>query len=478
MSLAKNSLLYILSTICIKAASFFLLPFYSYLITPEEYGYVYVTSAFSNFMSLFMILSLNGAVQRFYFECNDETEVKRMYSNIVGLVTIVIIVIGGGLLLWKDWIANLIGLPILYFKYAIYISIISSYYPLILALLYASEKAIQVSITSIILGVIGIVIQLTLVLNLEDKSLALIQTMLYNAILSFFVFLVYSKKYFTTPRFYINECKEYLRYSLSQWPSSVSAWFVSFSDRLLLNRMKGAHDTGIYGTGSTLAQIPQLLFHSVNKAYVPYVFRNYKVSESDGGKAMSNVVVSTTKLISILIGFITVLIVFSNNIVNILAPKFQASAYIMPLILIAVFIDCCRIIFMNPLSYHLKYVKIKSAIWVFAAVINIILNIILIPKLSAIGACLSCLISYSITLLMILFFANKAMPIHYEWKKLYEITFYSTLFALSYYIGNGILAFIFKIPLTFLYTYKLLSINNVTLKQIIDYVKVLSNKFK
>ena len=46
MSLVKNSLLYIISTLSVKAASFLLLPFYSYLVTPAEYGYVFVVSAF------------------------------------------------------------------------------------------------------------------------------------------------------------------------------------------------------------------------------------------------------------------------------------------------------------------------------------------------------------------------------------------------------------------------------------------------
>lgn len=476
MSLAKNSLLYILSTISIKAASFFLLPFYSYLITPEEYGYVYVTSAFTTFMSLFIVLSLNGAIQRFFFECSTEAEVKKMYSNITGIVTVFVIGIGGGLLFCKEWISELIGLPILYFDYAVYISIISAYYPLILALLYASEKAKQVSLTSIFLGVIGIVIQLILVLHKQDKALALIQTMLYNAILSFCIFLVYSKKYLTIPRFRIKECVEYIKYSLSQWPSSISVWFISFSDRLLLNRIQGARDTGIYGMGSTLGQIPQMLFHSVNKAYVPYVFRHYKDYEKNNASAINNIVIATTKLISILIGIITILIVLSNNIVNILAPRFQESAYIMPLILIAVFIDCNRIIFMNPLSYNLKYVKIKSAIWVFAAACNIALNIMLIPKYSAIGACVSCLISYSITLIFILYFANKAMPIRYERKKLCKIIGCSSLFALGYFAGDKMQSLVIKMPLILVYVYILVKLNNIQLKQIMSYVKVFSFK--
>lgn len=466
MSLAKNSLLYIISTICIKATSFLLLPLYTYLITPEEYGYVYVTSAFVTFMSLFMIISLNGSIQRFYFDCFTEKEIKQLYTNIVSIVTILVLCIGGLLMIFKQFISNTIELPIKYYNYAVYISILSAFYPLILALLYASEKAKQVSLVTIFLGVIGIVIQLVLVLVKTDKGLALIQAMFCNALFSFIVFLVFSRKYLTIPKFTKKECLKYCKYSLSQWPSDISVWLVSFSDRLLLNKFKGAYDTGIYGMGSTLGQIPQILFHSVNKAYVPYVFRHYKEYECGKQEAANAVSSVTTKLFSIIIFIITTLIILSNNIIGILAPQFQNSSYIMPLILFAVLIDCSRIIFMNPLSYNLKYIKIKSAIWFFSAICNIALNIILIPRYSAIGACFSVIFSYSITLLLILFFAKKAMPIQYETPKIYKIVCWSLVFSTAIFIGSNMITLFLKVPLIIIYIFMIFHVNNINYKQV------------
>ena len=49
-SLLKNSFLYLIATISIRATSFLLLPFYSHLVSPEEYGYVYMVSAVSTFL--------------------------------------------------------------------------------------------------------------------------------------------------------------------------------------------------------------------------------------------------------------------------------------------------------------------------------------------------------------------------------------------------------------------------------------------
>lgn len=478
MSLAKNSLLYIISTICIKATSFLLLPLYTYLITPEEYGYVYVTSAFVTFMSLFMIISLNGSIQRFYFDCSNNFEIKQLYSNIVCIVLLLAISISTTLLIFKQPISEIIGLPIKYYNYAVYISLLSAFYPLILSLLYASEKAKQVSLVTIFLGVLGIIIQLTLVLTKEDKGFALIQAMLLNALFSFIIFLIYSRKYITKPNFNSKDCLKYCKYSLSQFPSDISVWLVSFSDRLLLNKLKGAYDTGIYGMGSTLGQIPQILFHSVNKAYVPYVFRHYKEYECGKKEAISIVSNVTTRLFSILTFVITSLIILSNNIIGILAPQFKNSSYIMPLILFAVLIDCSRIIFMNPLSYNLKYIKIKSMIWMFSAICNIILNILLIPRYSAIGACFSVIFSYSITLLLILYFSKKAMPIQYEKLKLYKIVYYSLLFSTSIFLGDNYISLLLKTPIIFFYMFLILKINNINHKQLYKVCQNFSSQIK
>ena len=86
MGLAKNSVLYLISTICLKAVGFFLLPLYTHLVSPEEYGYVYVVSAFVAFMGLFLTLSMHGAIGRFYFDCKSMEDICSMYSQQVATI--------------------------------------------------------------------------------------------------------------------------------------------------------------------------------------------------------------------------------------------------------------------------------------------------------------------------------------------------------------------------------------------------------
>ncbi|WP_281514878.1 oligosaccharide flippase family protein [Phocaeicola sartorii] len=466
MSLAKNSLLYVISTISVKATSFLLLPFYSHLISPDEYGYVYVITAFVNFMSLFMTLSLHGALARFFFDCESEGEVKQLYSTIVLYIFCISTFFALVLYTNSEKISDFLNLPIVYFKYGIFISYISVYYPIILSLLYSKQSAKIVSIASTILGMLGVAIQLIMVLKMDDKSLALIQTLLINAILSFSVFCWFSRRYLTIPILKMNAFILYIKYSVSQFPSDMSVWLVQFSDRLFINKFIGAFDAGIYGMGSQLGQIPQILFHSVNRAYVPFSFLKYKENENGNKRALDDIVRSNVMVVSILTSLIAILIVMSNNLIALLASQYAKVANVMPMVLIAIWIDCMRILFMHPLAYRVSFMKIKSMIWVLSAVLNIGLNFLLIPRFSIYGACFSLIVSYGLTCILIVFFADKAIKIHYQKKNLTQIIVLAILFSMTYFLGVSLWGFIIKVLLSIIFIYVVIfKCNDVDLKK-------------
>lgn len=470
MALVKNSLLYLISTICLKAVGFLLLPLYTHLVSPTEYGYVYVVSAFQTFMGLFLTLSMHGAINRFYFECKGIEEVKQMYSQQVSTIAFFASIITICMLILKAPISQMLNLPEKYFIYAVLISYFSLFYNMVIALLYAMEQAIRISITSIAVGSSTIIAQLLMVLKLDDKAQALILAMLFSAVLTFVIFLIYSRPFFVIPKFKRDELSKYYKYSLSQLPSDVSVWFVAASDRILLNRMQGASSAGIYGMGNTLGHIPSMIFHSVNKAYVPYVFRHYRESDEGNRNSLKDVAETTTKIESVLTVLVVSLIILSNNIVSTLEARYIDSAIIMPLILFAIWIDCNRIIFMNPLAYNVKYIKVKSLIWVLAALLDVSLNLFLIPRYSAYGACMSLIISYSISCLLILYFSSKAKVVGYNKKRLVQIVLISTFFSASYFLGSNLNALMIKIPIIIIYMSIIVYINNMQIV-IIKYIK-------
>jgi O-antigen/teichoic acid export membrane protein len=402
-----------------------------------------------------------------------------MYSQQVVTITLSASFITALMLAFKPAFSQLLGLPGKYYLYAVLISYFSLFYNLVIALLYAMEQAVKISITSIVVGAGTIVMQLVLVFTMEDKAMALIFAMFFAAIVTFILFIVYSAPYFTWPRFSKSELIKYYKYSISQLPSDVSVWFVAASDRLLLNKIQGASAAGVYGMGNTLGQIPSMLFQSVNKAYVPYVFRHFKESEEGREDALNEVANTAVMVESILTAVVVSLIILSNNIVSLLESRYIDSAIIMPLVLFAVWVDCNRIIFMNPLAYNIKYIKVKSLIWVFAAVLDVGLNLCLIPKYSVYGACASLIISYGVSCLLILHYSKKAMKIRYDGRRLTAVLVVSIIFSMSYFMGSNVKSLLLKLPIIIIYLSIVVYINNmqtIIIRYINHYVKVFFNK--
>lgn len=433
-NLAKNSALYLVSTVVLKATSFLLLPLYSNLIPPEAYGKVYLVSSYVTFFSIFMTFSMQGAMQRFFFDCKSDNEIKELYSTIVIFVFGISSVTAALLLVFNNTIAGWMNLPPVYLLLATATVYLSAFYNLILALLYAQQQAVTISVVSIVCGVLSILTQLTLVLTMQDKAFALVLTMLVGGVMHFALFLWFSRKYLVL-KFNRIKLKSSVYYGLSQFPSDISTFIVSLSDRFILNKYKNSGAVGIYGMGNTLGTIPQVLFSSMNSALAPIIFTNY-TDRKEGKVPDISYSCSLIEKVSILLTIIiTLLIVFSNNIVAILSDKYQQSGFVMFLVLFAVLIDIYRKLFMYPIAYEVKYVKVKSAIWILASALSIGLNLILIPKYSYYGACVSLICANSLTLGLILIASNKAMHPKYKVGKLALILTLSIICSMSFFLG-------------------------------------------
>lgn len=467
----KNSALYLTATLCLRAASFLLLPLYSNLITPEAYGKVYLVSSLITFLTLFLTFSMNSSIQRFFFDCKTAEEVRRMFSTVFYSVFTISTIIVISLLALIAPISRWLDVPQSYMLIAIITVYFSIFYNLIVALLYAKQEAVKISIASIVVGILQIVSQLVLVLNMEDKALAMIIAFGVGGILHLFLFVFFSFKYFTLA-FDSISLRKYVIYGFSQFPSDISTWIVSFFDRIILNKYQNSAAVGIYGMGYTLASVPNVLFQSMNKALSPIVFENYKQSETEGVGVLKYSASIIEKIFVVITLLVCVIAAFSNNIIRILSSNYSQSGTVMLFVLIAVLIDIYRILFMYPLAYNVKYVKVKSIIWVFASIASIGLNLILIPRFSYLGACLTLLIVNSFTFLLIDFFSKKATAPPYQTKKLILIFLISLVFACSFFIGSSWGGFVIKLLLLLVYIVLLRIIYPIDLSGLLKTIKL------
>lgn len=461
--LAKNSFLYLAATLFLQGSKFFLLPLYTHLVSPEEYGVVYLIGTLDSFLAMLFSLSVRGAVSRFYFDNKDPEALKEMYSSIVMFIFYFATVSYLIVIAFVKPLAAFMDIPnYIYLLFGLVGSYVTVFYPIVLALLYVQQKGKVISLITVYAGLFSIFMHLILVINMQDKIMAFMICTLLNGFSQLGIFIVFSKKYLTIkPKF--ENIKEYVVYSLHSVPGDISTWLITFADRIMISKIKGHTDTGLYSIGYKLGQFPSILFHSINKAYVPNIYEKYS---NFNEKNRQQSIKLANYLFALFTGIIFIILVFSKEVILLLDKRYSDSLMIMFVILFSYLLSGYKIIFHNPTNYNKKFVKYKSSIWIIAALVNISLNFLLIPKYSLYGAAVATFITYLLSFISITILANKAIKISYPIKKYIIILLSSFIYLLCFMLDTSILIIGFKTIMTVFYILFLIKVSEFPLNEL------------
>ena len=82
-----NSSIYSILNLFQKGINFLLVPVLTSYLTTYDYGVVAVVTAINAFLNIFYLLSLNGCINRLYYEYKDDVErVKKLFGTVVTFV--------------------------------------------------------------------------------------------------------------------------------------------------------------------------------------------------------------------------------------------------------------------------------------------------------------------------------------------------------------------------------------------------------
>lgn len=448
--LVKNSAIYIVSDFSVKAITFLLLPLFTRLISPDDYGNIQLLVSIGNFLTVIASLTLGSSISRFYFSNNSDFDLKLMFSEIVKFTVFFSTTIYLLIFIFGEYIFFFIKIEFHpYVTITLLSSYFSIYYIFIASLLRAKQDATKLSVITVISSLFSSLLTLILVIQLEDKVFAYLFSILITSIFNFIIFIIFSKNYFYFKKSH-NRIKIYLKYSITRLPIDLSSWIVMLTDRVLLYELKGERDTGIYSVGAKIGQAFQIIFMAINKAFVPFAFEKISKKENNNYDELSNIVLK-------LFGFYCIIwsigVIFSPEIVMLLDSSFYDNIYLLPIILLSFLFLSLKLLFQPPMDYYIEYVKIKALIWIIGSALNVILNIILIPKFSMNGAAFASFLTYFLMLFPIIYFSNKAIPIKYNYFKMIQVFIISVLFSLIFMIKVNLSISILKFIASGFYIY-------------------------
>jgi len=389
--IVTNSALYSFTTLLQKGAAFFLLPLYTAFLTPEDYGIVNVVTSVSSFMAVLIMMALNGAATRFHYKNTDESYRKILWGTITTIVFISSL--GWGTVFFtfhKVLVDPFIG-DISFYPYVVIglaNTIITPLYLLFQSYLQARQDALHYSINTFTNFLVQVALAIVFIAVFKLGALGMLLANVITALVFFlYVLIVY------VPKIKIGidrqVSKQAFGYSLPLLPHQISIWSAGTLDRLFLNGYKGEAITGIYSVGQQFGSVIGTLAYSVNQAFVPWFFQMIEQGKEGLRK------IEQMGLISV-IGyslFAFTISLFAPEILHVMvSEQFREAWQIIPLLSFA-------FVFHGVYFFFINILFVKDTGWVFTVtlasmIVDIVLNILLIPIWGFWGCGIACFMTY------------------------------------------------------------------------------------
>lgn len=200
-------------------------------------------------------------------------------------------------------------------------------------------------------------------------------------------------------------------------PASLATVILTLSDRLLLRYMDSFEAAGIYSVGYKIAGVVFLLYTAFRFAWGPYMFE----------LARDNELANRTypRVLTPLVGFLGIaavgLVGISPELFDwFVGDAFHAGRIVLVPVSVAAIFDAMNLFFGAGMQTRDRTIYIPFVTG-FAAIINILLNIWLIPRFGFVGAAWATLISYIAMAIMSWRTGNPLMPVKYPWNRLFGI---------------------------------------------------------
>jgi len=254
--------------------------------------------------------------------------------------------------------------------------------------------------------------------------------------------------------------KKMLRYSLPIMVGSLAFVTNENLDKLLLGNLIGEKEMGIYAACYKLGVFMTLYIMAFRLGAEPFFFN--QASKKNAKKTYASILTWFTILGAF---FMLIVVVFIDVFAHVLLgkPEYFAALQIVPIILLAnLFLGIY-----NNLSIWYKLTdKTKYGMYfsVLGAIITVLFNIIMIPKIGFMASAWATLITYGFMMLISYVIGKKHYPVPYQLKKVGFYVLFATVFCwFSFVIFRG--EFWFSISAIFSYFGLIFLMEKSTIKQ-------------
>mgnify|MGYP004572035073 CR=1 FL=1 len=384
----KASFCYLIGNFFNKGLAFLTIPIFTRLLSTTDYGIINTYSSWAGILSMIVGFAMHMSIRNAFVDYKDDTEsylstiIKFTLLSSLGFMLIFYAVV-------KIFRIN-ISLSLVFI--CLFHSVASSIIEDVSCYFMMKYNYIKRTILMILPNLISVCVAIFLISYILKKDLYLgkiIPEALTIIIFAIILSLCYTKKGFNTA--YI---KHALKISLPLILHGAALNILSNSDRIMITWLADASQAGIYSLVYSLGMVTYAITLSIDGIWIPW-FTN-KMKE----KSYDEINYITKDYIKLITYIMCGLIIVSPEILKILASKsYWEGIKLIPIIIVANFLFFAYNIYSNLEHYYKKSNQI-TALTILAAVLNLVLNYIFIPKFGYVAAAFTTAISYFVIFIL------------------------------------------------------------------------------
>lgn len=418
-SALKAGFWYTFSNFLVKGIAFISMPLFTRLMSKSDIG------LFSNITSWFTILSIVATLElysslsiaRFDFkeDLNSYISSNLVLGTILTFIFYILFIIFHNLIS-KYLMIDFFTLNIMFIYLLFYPSV--QMFQMKNQFIYNHRPIIFVSLLSAISSTaLSLVLVIFYSNKLIGRTIGYFLPLIIIAIIIYFILLKDNKKI----------SKKYWKYSLAISLPLVfhllAGYLLNSADKIMITKLISPEANAMYSVSYTISMVASLLWSSLNNAWSPWAYDKMEKKQYNDLKEKSK----PYTLFYVIIIFIMML--FAPELLLIMAgKKYLTAKYVIPPVMVGYIFQFVYSLYVNIEFYHKKQKNIALGT-IIAAILNIILNAIFIPKVGYIAAAYTTLVGYMILLIIHFLFVKKLRCTYwYDTKFFINISIISIIF--------------------------------------------------
>jgi O-antigen/teichoic acid export membrane protein len=427
--LTKDSLIYGVGHIATRLLTFLLLPYYSFHLTPAEYGELTLYFLFVGVAQAFFFYGLDIAYLR-YFTLAKEPDARRTVTGTAFLTSLVstaalsiLIIIAAGSLgrviiikpVHPEIVASMVRLcaGILFFDTL-------STFPFLLlrgSLRPAHFTAIKVFNVGVNIG-----LNIWFVGGLNLSVAGIIWANLIASAATLLVLLPVLLRHISF-RIDSNLVREMVRFGLPNIPTYLFVMVIELADRKMIEAYRGLEEAGLYSAGYKLGMFMAVVTGAFRFAWQPFFLSH--ADREDAPRLFSRVL---TYYLLVTLSLFLALTFCANTIVttkwpvigSLLNARYWPGLAVFPIILLAHVFDGVYANLMVGV-YLKKMTSRLPLVTGAAAVFTIVFNILLVPQYGMMAAAWITLVAFFMEAALLWLVMRSAYPVAYEWGRIAKL---------------------------------------------------------